>query len=153
MMANIGTVLKEEISRLSRREIRKQVEPLRKASATYRRDIAALKRQIQELQRRIGAVSKRSRQQSENSEGASARPLRFVAKGLTSLRTRLGLSAPELALLMSVSSQSIYNWEQKKSVPRKEQVAILATLRTLGKREARARVESLQESKPRKRSA
>ena len=32
-MPNIATLLKDEISRLSRREIRKEVQPLRKASA------------------------------------------------------------------------------------------------------------------------
>ena len=62
-----------------------------------------------------------------------------------SLRKRLGLSAPELARLMSVSDQSIYNWELKKSTPRKAQLATLATIRAMGKREARARLQALQE--------
>ncbi len=149
-MVNIGTVLKDEISRLSRKEIRIQVEPLRKASAAFRREIAALKRQLQELKREVGVVAKRSRRQTVDNAEDSSRPMRFVAKGLVSLRARLGLSAPELARLMNVSAQSIYNWEQKKSVPRKEQLATLATLRTLGKRAARMRLESLPEPQPRK---
>jgi DNA-binding XRE family transcriptional regulator len=150
-MANIGTVLKDEISRLSRREIRKQVEPVRKASAACRRDIAALKRQVQQLQRAVTALAKRPRLQSEGKSGASTRPLRFVAKGLVSLRARLGLSAAELAQLIGVSGQTIYNWEHKKTTPRKEQLVSLAELRALGKREVRTRLESLQEPKPRKR--
>jgi DNA-binding XRE family transcriptional regulator len=150
-MANIGTVLKDEISRLSRREIRKQVEPVRKASAACRRDIAALKRQVQQLQRAVTALAKRPRLQSEGKSSASTRPLRFVAKGLVSLRARLGLSAAELAQLIGVSGQTIYNWEHKKTTPRKEQLVSLAELRALGKREVRTRLESLQEPKPRKR--
>lgn len=69
--------------------------------------------------------------------------MRFVAKGLRSMRTRLGLSAPELAQLIGVSSQSIYNWEQKKATPRKEQLAQLAGLRPLGKRDLRERLEAM----------
>jgi len=43
-MANIESVLKEEITRLARKEIRKETEGLKKASAQYRTEIAALKR-------------------------------------------------------------------------------------------------------------
>lgn len=152
-MPNIGAILKDEISRLCRREIRKQVQPVRKASAGYRRDIAALKRQVQELQRKASTLAKQAAQAGGNDSKASTpeRPQRFVAKGLRSMRVRLGLSAPELARLMGVSDQSIYNWELKKTTPRKAQLATLATIRAMGKRDARSRLESLQKPRKRKR--
>jgi DNA-binding transcriptional regulator YiaG len=147
-MPNIGAILKDEISRLCRREIRKQVQPVRKVSAAYRRDIAALKRQVQELQRRTGALAKRAEQTGGSGTAAPAAPAsRFVAKGLRSLRARLGLSASDLARLMGVSDQSIYNWELKKTSPRKEQLATLATIRSLGKREAQSRLKALKGQK------
>ena len=65
-----------------------------------------------------------------------------MAKGFRSLRTRLGLSAAELATLLDVSPQSVYNWEHQKSVPRASQVASIAALRTMGKKEARLRLEA-----------
>ena len=77
--------------------------------------------------------------------------MRFVAKGLRSLRARLGLSAHDLAQLMGVSDQSIYNWELKKAAPRREQLVTLGTLREMGKREAHARLEALRSQKGRKR--
>jgi DNA-binding transcriptional regulator YiaG len=151
-MPNIGMILKDEISRLCRREIRKQVLPVRKASTAYRRDIAALKRQVQELQRRTAVLAKRVVKPIENQDvNDVAGPSRFVAKGLRSLRARLGLSAPELARLVGVSDQSIYNWELKKTTPRKEQLARLATIRSLGKREVQERLESLKNQGVRKR--
>lgn len=152
-MPNIGAMLKDEISRLCRREIRKQVQPVRKASAAYRREIAALKRQVQELQRRANMLAKQAASSSANagSSDAAERPQRFVAKGLRSLRARLGLSAPELAQLMGVSDQSIYNWELKKTTPRKSQLAALATIRAMGKRQARSQLEALQSQRKRKR--
>ena len=145
-MPNIASLLKLEISRISRREIRDQVQPLRKASAAYRREIAALKREVQNLKRQSSLLAKRTAKPVESADPAqgSTPPLRFVAKGLRSLRDRLGLSAPELASLMGVSAQSIYNWETKKSVPRKEQLVNLSKLRALGKRDVRARLEVIQ---------
>lgn len=143
-MPNIATLLKDEISRLSRREIRKEVQPLRKASAAYRREIAALKREVQALRRQTSLLAKQTPKPDVRGDAKdSAPPLRFVAKGLRSLRNRLGLSAPDLARLMGVSDQSIYNWELKKTTPRKEQLATLAGIRSLGKREAHARLEEI----------
>ena len=141
-MPNIAAVLKDEISRLSRREIRKQVQPIRKASATYRHDIAALKRQVQEL-RQQAARRPAPAATAPAADAASGPPMRFVAKGLRSLRKRLGVSAHELALLIGVSDQSIYNWELKKTTPRKDQLKTLASIRELGKRDARQRLDAM----------
>jgi hypothetical protein len=58
-MPNIGTVLREEISRLSRRESRSQVDATKKATAQHRRDIAALKRQVAQLQRQVTLLSRK----------------------------------------------------------------------------------------------
>jgi len=151
-MANIAAVLKDEISRLSRREIRKEVQPIRKASAVYRREIAALKRQVQDLRRQAGVLAKRAASAGDASPSATAteKPMRFVAKGLRSLRTRLGLSASDLAKLLGVSDQSVYNWELKRASPRKEQMVAIASMRTLGKREAHARLEALRSTRPRR---
>lgn len=137
-MTSLGSVLKNEITRLSRKEARMQLEPLKKANATYRRDIAALKRQVALLQRQIAASSRARSSVAQSS--AEPKATRFVAKGLRSLRARLGLSATQFAKLAGVSGQSIYNWETGKSVPRKEQVVTLAVLRSLSKREAQARL-------------
>jgi DNA-binding transcriptional regulator YiaG len=140
-MTNIANVFKSEIVRLSGRVTRSQTASLKKASAVYRRDIAALKRQLVELQRDV-ALLKKHGARAENSATvvATDKPVRFVAKGLRSLRKRLSLSAPQLATLIGVSPQSVYNWEMKTTTPRKEQVLAIAGLRQLGKREAHARL-------------
>jgi DNA-binding transcriptional regulator YiaG len=151
-MANIGTLLKQEISRLCRREIRREVGIVKKASAAYRHDIAALKRQVQALQRTSSVLAKRTAAAADNTSATLPdRPVRFVAKGLRSLRTRLGLSAKQLALLLNVSEQSVYNWETKKATPRKEQLAAIIGMRDLGKREAQQRLDAMKAPKRRKR--
>lgn len=136
--------MREEIVRVCRKEIRQQVGPIRKASAAYRREIAALKRKVATLERQALALEKQTTKMAPKAAAAdSDRPMRFVAKGLVSLRARLGLSAGDFGRLMGCSDQSVYNWEKGKTVPRKEQLTALASLRGLGKREAAARLATL----------
>ena len=142
-MPNIGTFLRDEISRLCRREIRKEVANVKKASAAYRHDIADLKRQLAVLQRKAVSLEKRSKVPGSDKPPLPDRPVRFVAKGVRSLRSRLGLSAPQLALLLGVSEQSVYNWETKKATPRKEQLAAIVAMRGIGKREVQQRLDAV----------
>lgn len=148
-MANIGTVLREEISRLSRRESRSLVDPTKKTTAQHRRDIAALKRQVGLLERQLKLLSRKvlGAPAAASSEPTAARRVRFVAKGLRSQRNRLGLSATEFGKLMGVSAQSIYNWEHEVAHPRSEQLAKLAALRGIGKREAAERLKPVPSGK------
>lgn len=143
-MPNIAAVLKEEIVRLARKEIRTQNSVLRKASAQYRRDIAALKRRVSDLQRKLTPLAK---QVLRNVPSQAAEPdaehVRFTARGLRSQRKRLGLSAANYGKLLGVTGQTVYSWEQETSRPRKPQVARIALLRNMGKREAQARLAQL----------
>jgi DNA-binding transcriptional regulator YiaG len=143
-MPNIAAVLKEEIQRLARKETRKQTSVLRKMSAQYRRDIAEMKRRMSELQRKVAPLEKQVlRGISPQPAEADGEHVRFTAKGLRSQRKRLGLSATDYGKLIGVTGQTIYSWEQEASRPRKLQVARLAALRNLGKRDAIARLEQL----------
>lgn len=141
-MPNLSSVIKSEITRLARKEIKGAVEPIRKANAAHRREIAELKRQIASLQRGLTASVKKSKSSSETVK-EPGRNVRFVPNGLKSLRARLGLSASDFGLLVGASGQSVYNWEAGKSVPRQAQQAALTAVRGLGKREAAKRLEEL----------
>lgn len=136
-MPNIGSVLKVEITRLARKEIKAQVDALKKANVGYRRDIAELKRQVASLERAVKNIGKQKPKASQEGEVAATR---FSAKGLKSMRKRLGLSAADFGKLAGASAQSIYSWEAGKTVPRKSQQSALAGLRGIGKKEAKARL-------------
>ena len=140
-MPNLSSVLKSEITRLTRKEVRGSVEPLRKANAAHRREIAELKRQITALQREIKVLGKSQRETKDHED--EPRRARFTAKGLKTLRARLGLSAADFGVLIGASGQSVYNWEAGKAVPRPNQQAALVAVRGLGKREAAKRLEAL----------
>lgn len=144
-MANLGTVLKQEIVRLVRKESKVLIEPLRKTNAAQRRELAALKREIAELQRALKAAQKalaKSAPPAQPAESEAGSAQRITTKGIQTLRSRLGLTAGELGLLTGASPQSVYNWEQG-TQPRAAQREALIALRGLGKREVRARLESM----------
>jgi len=148
-MPNIGALLRDEITRLSRRTLRSEVSATKKATAQHRRHIAALKRQVAQLERQVSLLARRQPPLvPATSVEANAKRVRFVAKGLRSQRDRVGLSATDFGKLVGVSAQSIYNWEHESTRPRAEQVAMLAALRSLGKREIQARLQQLAATKP-----
>lgn len=140
-MPNFSSILKSEITRLARKEVRAAIEPLRKANSAYRRDIAELKRQLTSLQRQAKSLASPARAARQNA--GDARTSRFTPNGLKSLRARLGLSASDFGRLVSASGQSIYNWEAGKAAPRANQRAAIAAVRGVGKREAAKRLEAM----------
>ena len=148
-MPNIASVLKSEISRLARKEVRSETDSLKEASARHRSDIAALRKQIKALESQIRQLSKTgsraaaSAKQSAEKEEPGER-LRFSAKGLASRRRKLGLSAEAFGALIGVTGQSIYKWETGKATPRAAQLRAIAGVRALGKREVDARLAALQ---------
>lgn len=144
-MPNIASVLKEEIARVARKEVRGEMLKLKKASTQYRGEIAALKRRAQALEQQIGklrkADSKKPRAAPSGTEATTA--LRFSAKGLAKQRQRLGISAASAAALMGVSALSVYKWEGGNTRPRASQLPAIAALRKLSKKEALSRLEQL----------
>src|SRR5436190_17896261 len=137
-MSNIASVLKEEIARVARKEIRRETSSLKKSSTTYRSEIAALKRRVLELERQLRRVATagQSSQPAAANDDSLSPGTRFSAKSLASQRRRLGLSAAECGLLIGASSQSIYNWEEGKARPRPQHLAAIFALRDLGRRQA-----------------
>ena len=150
-MPNIATVLKAEIARLARKELRENSDGLRKAAAAHRAEIVALKRRVHALEALVkrlakgqaaGSIQSRKAVSSEANE-QTAQGLRFRAKGMAANRQRLGLSAADFGHLVGATGQSVYAWEAGKAKPRAATVAAIAALRGIGKREVAAKLASL----------
>jgi DNA-binding transcriptional regulator YiaG len=138
-MPNLAGILKEEILRLARKEVRHEIDQLKKTSAKYRSEIADLKRRIGDLEKQGAKSERRSKAIMDSAEPhEDSTKLRFRAKGFANLRKRLGLSANEVGTLLGISAQSIYNWESGKTRPRANQLPVVAGLRKMGKREIKA---------------
>lgn len=142
-MPNIAALLKSEIARVARKEVRAEIEPVRRANTQYRSSIAALKRQVEALEKQLGRAKRQSRVAAsalaaDEGEGGS---LRFRQAGFASMRQKFGISAADMGKLIGVTGQSVYAWEQGKSRPRASQLAAIAAVRKLGKREVMRRLE------------
>lgn len=146
-MPNIATVLKAEISRVARKEVRTEVEALKKASAQHRSAIATLRRQVESLQKELRRVDKRAatpvqatRESRADEEEGPRR--RFSAARLAAHRSKLGWSAATYGKLVGIGGQTIYNWEQGKSRPNASQVQQLAVVKELSRDDLLKRLEA-----------
>ena len=147
-MTNLATVLKLEVTRIARKELRAETESLKKAAAHYRSEIAALKRKVAELERQVAKVGKLMAKATPDGakpdgNGSSEIKIRYSARSMAAQRKRLGLSAENMGKLFGVSGQTIYGWEAGDSRPRNGQMAAIAAVRKLGKVEAAAILASL----------
>lgn len=144
-MANLAGILKEEMARQARKELRGETETLKKASSRYRTDIAALKRKLATLEQQISRLERllaRNAPMVTQKTDTSAKP-RFSASGLKKYRERLGLSASRLSSILGVSAQTIYNWESAGTRPNNEQIAKIAFLRKMSRREVQERLNQM----------
>jgi len=140
-MTNIASVLKSEISRVARKEVRTEIESLRKASAQHRGAIAQLKREVTDLQKQLKRAGNAAAVEARVAKSADAdTPRRFSSSRLAAHRSKLGLSAAAYGKLVGMSGATIYLWEQGKSRPNAEQLQRLAVARALGKRAALAKM-------------
>jgi DNA-binding transcriptional regulator YiaG len=145
-MANLNQVLKETIRRLARREVKAGLSAVRGKAGKSRHTLASMKRSIAALQKECKRLAEDLSKTLANvpapqqeSEGPSAR---FTAKGVRSLRRKLGLSRPRFAKLLGATTQSVYNWERQDGALRLRATTreALLRVRTFGRREANAQL-------------
>ena len=141
-MPNIAAVFKEEITRVARKEVRRETESLKTGVATQRAEISALKRRTQALEQEVRRLNKAIAKAAPPAQAAAEQvgSMRFSAKGLASHRQRLELSSNDCGLILGVAGQSVLNWESGKTKPRAAQMPAIAAFRAMGKREAQARL-------------
>ena len=143
-MSELTKVLRTEITRVAKREARGLVEPARKSSIAAKQELVALRRRVAELERTVSHLRRSTAAPVPVIKPAEpVRMIRFTARGVRAHRDRLGMSAGEFGKLLGVSSQAIYNWEHGTARPRSELRQKLAVLRVISKREALARLRSV----------
>jgi DNA-binding transcriptional regulator YiaG len=155
-MSTLAQTIKDEIRRISRREIGL-------ALSKFRRDHIALKKRIAEQKSRISAIEKDNKElskrqvafgQDQRVEAHSEPEAEHVAvygRGIKSLRRRLGLSQIDLATLIGMNRISISHWEKKSgkiTILKPDVRKMLTELKGMKKAEVAARLGTLK--RPRK---
>ena len=153
-MPNVAKVLKEEISRISRKEAKAAVAPIRRPSVRHRKDIANLKRRVAALEKesqRLVALLKRVQSAAPALAAApeAEGKARITAKGMRSLRRKLGLSQADFAKLIGITTPAVSHWEQRQGALRVRPATrkAILSIRGLGAREARRRLVEMKPAK------
>lgn len=145
-MPNIAKILKEEIQRLARHEIKVAMMRLQK-------DNSALKKTVTDLKKRLAAMESEKKHMAKSQPGSNSdisndeiKSARITAKMIRAIRSRLGLSQGAFSKLAGVSSQAVYQWERANGRLRfrGDGKARIIAIRNMGKREVKQRMAELQ---------
>lgn len=140
-MPNLAQTLKQEISRIARKEVREDIAALRKAVTAHRSEIASLKRTVKELGTQLRSAQKAVRRAApavveQKDTGRPGRKRSFNADRLKAKRQALGMSQAQMARLLGISSLSLWKWESGQVNPRASMLERYFAAMSMGKREA-----------------
>ena len=137
-MGKLEGIIKDEMIRLTKREMRIKFVPLHRDVRSLRITASQLRKSVLGLQRFVS--------QQERQMGSKAVPevtpedmkkARFSPRLIKTLRKHLRVSQRELARLAGVSVGSVFLWEKGKFEPKDDKKKVLVGLRKLGRQNAR----------------
>lgn len=146
-MNTFSNAFRAEVIRMARKELKPELQDLRKTLANHRSEIAALKREVKALasllkaaQRQVKTVATRAKAVQPTSPKRSQKAP-FQAEDLLEKRAALGLTQKDMAKLLGASALSVYKWESGQVQPRTAQLERIAEVLRTGKRKALAKLQ------------
>jgi DNA-binding transcriptional regulator YiaG len=137
-MGKLEGIIKDEIIRLAKREMRMKFVPLRRDVRSLKLTVSQLRKSVSGLQR---FVSQQERQVSPKPvpevTPEDMKKARFSPRLIKTLRKHLGVSQREMAKLAGVTVGAVFKWEKGKFEPKDDKKKILVGLRKLGRQNAR----------------
>lgn len=138
-MPKIENILKSEIIRLAKKEVKAASRPLASEVRAMKKKFSALSKKFSLLQR-WGKDKMRQEEEKKAQLKVSTdevKKSRFTPARIKNLRLKLGLSQRELGILTGATLGAVGGWESGRFVPRKDKKAAMLALKKLGKREVR----------------
>lgn len=151
-MPNVMKVLRDEITRLARKEVKAAVTKVHKPTVQLKHDVAALKRTVAVMVRDnkiIQGVMNQIVKAQPAPAPADTDKARLTGKGIKSLRRKMKVSQADFGRLIGVTTQAVGNME-KKSGPlavRKVTRAAILAIRSMRAREAKAKLGEMKAGK------
>ena len=139
-MPNVAEVLKQEITRLARKEARAGYAQLKKQVSNLTATVSKNKKTITQLEKNLSRLSAQLAKGGKSVEALSEETqpkARITSSSIKRQRARLKLSQAQFGKLLNVSTNTIVRWEAGKSAPRARHKAEIAKLRDLGIREVK----------------
>ena len=137
-MPNLAALLKEEISKIVRKEVQDQVRELKQTVREQRDALARLEKQSGPAKAKAAkkpAAKKPAAKVSKAPAEDKRKQPRISPNTIKKHRKRLKLSQAELGELLNVSTNTVLRWEAGTSKPRRKHLPGLAQLRTISMRE------------------
>ena len=131
-MPTLATLLKEEISKIVRKEVQDQVRELKKTVARLEKMSPPAKAKAKAPAK---PAAKPAAKTSKASTGDKRKQLRISPDTIKKHRKRLKLSQADLGKLLNVSTNTVLRWEAGTSKPRSKHLPGLDQLRTISMRE------------------
>jgi DNA-binding transcriptional regulator YiaG len=157
-MGKLESIIKSEIQRLAKHEVRSTFRPLRKEVWELKLKLSNLIRSFTVLDRLAKEASKsKSTERKLEASPEEVKASRLSPERIANLRKKLGISQRELGLLVGASLGAVAMWEKGKFKPRGDKKVALVALRKLRKRSVRKMlaekpVETKREEPPKKSS-
>lgn len=145
-MPNIATILKNEIQRLAKKEVKTATASLHKTIISLRKQISALKKELTITAKSAKVMTKSAKLAKENSaEEAKAPRVRPTGKTIASLRQKFGMTQGDFGKLLDVSNATILKWEKTEGALNMRTASRQAfiNIQKLGAKAARAHLEAL----------
>ncbi len=138
-MGKVGSIIKSEIIRLAKRELRKVSVPLGKDVRSLKNTVSQLRKSVLSLERFAAHQQKELSKRETRLEAPpeEIKQSRFSPRLLQSLRKRLGITQKELAILSGVTIGAAHSWETGKFRPKDNKMGVLVALRKLNRRQVR----------------
>ena len=145
-MPNLATLLKEEISKIVRKEVQDQMRELKKTVREQRDALARLEKQSGPAKAKAAAKPAATKPAAAKPAAAKVskapaddkrKQIRISPDTIKKHRKRLKLSQAELGELLNVSTNTVLRWEAGTSKPRSKHLSGLGQLRSMGLREVK----------------
>jgi DNA-binding transcriptional regulator YiaG len=142
-MSKLETIIKSEIVRLAKREVRKISVPLGRDVRFLKSGVSELRKAVLTLQRITANQQKELERGKMPLEAApeEVKMSRFSPRLVRSLRGHLSITQKELAILAGVTVGAVHQWESGQFRPSMKKRAVMVALRKLGRREVRKLIE------------
>jgi DNA-binding transcriptional regulator YiaG len=136
-MAKIEGVIKAEIMRLAKREVRAAFRPLKREVWQLGTKLSNLSKGIATLKRMAKELHLEKAKPKLEALPEEVKASRITPERISRLRKKLGMSQRELGILTGATIGAVLSWEKGKFRPRGEKKAVLVALRKLKKREVK----------------
>lgn len=146
-MAKIEGIIKAEIMRLAKREVRSVFRPLKREVRHMSIKLSGLSKGIASLNRVAKELHLEEAKPKLEATLEEVKASRITPERIRGLRKKLGLSLRELGILTGTSIGAVLSWEKGKFKPKGEKKAVLVALRKLRKREIRKLLTEKAEAK------